>query len=59
MTSTASTAGTIGRIPVRNIWLLMLYASDLYQELPQEQRVAIEDAPDDLPNLYQFVMTAP
>ena len=57
MTSTASTAGTIGRIPVRNIWLLMLYASDLYQELPQEQRVAIEDAPDDLPNLVAEILT--
>ena len=56
MTSTASTAGTIGRIPVRNIWLLMLYASDLYQELPQEQRVAIEDAPDDLPNLVAEIL---
>lgn len=24
--------GRIGRIPVRNLWLLMLYASDLFRE---------------------------
>ena len=53
MTTVPSTApvGTIGRIPVRNIWLLMLYASDLYRELPKARRVAVEDVPDDLPNL--------
>ena len=25
--------GRVGRIPVRNIWLLMLYASDLFRDL--------------------------
>ena len=57
MTLDTSSLGTIGRIPVRNIWLLMLYASDLYRELPQERRVAIEDAPDDLPNLVAEILT--
>ena len=49
------TAGYIGRIPVRNVWLLLLYASHLYphiyRELPESRRVAVEDAPDDIPNL--------
>lgn len=40
----------IGRIPVRNLWLLMLYASGLYKDL-QAANVATEDDPDDLPNL--------
>ena len=57
MTLDAAPVGTVGRIPVRNIWLLMLYASDLYRELPQERRVAIEDAPDDLPNLVAEILT--
>ena len=59
MTTTVDSAavGTVGRIPVRNIWLLMLYASDLYRELPQSRRVAVEDAPDDLPNLVAEILT--
>jgi 5-methylcytosine-specific restriction enzyme subunit McrC len=42
--------GRIGRIPVRNLWLLMLYASDLYKDLEKEN-VGIEDNPDDIPDL--------
>lgn len=52
--STASTApaaaGHIGRIPVRNLWLLMLYASDLFRT-GGSRAVALEDNPDDLPDL--------
>lgn len=52
--STASTApgaaGYIGRIPVRNLWLLMLYASDLFRS-GGTKAVALEDNPDDLPDL--------
>ena len=48
---------TLGRIPVRNIWLLMLYASDLYRELPHARRVGVEDAPDELPNLVAELLT--
>ncbi|MCY4558184.1 MAG: 5-methylcytosine-specific restriction endonuclease system specificity protein McrC [Chloroflexi bacterium] len=53
MTTVAETAdaGFIGRIPIRNIWLLLLYASQLYQELPEARRVALEEAPDDIPEL--------
>ena len=51
------TTGYIGRIPVRNIWLLLLYASHLYRELPEAQRVAVEDALDDIPDLVAELLT--
>jgi len=40
----------IGKIPIRNLWLLMLYASDIYREL-DAANVAVEDNPDDIPDL--------
>ena len=46
-----STAGFFDGIPVRNIWLLLLYASQLYRELPEARRVQLENAPDDIPDL--------
>ncbi|MEB3186171.1 MAG: 5-methylcytosine-specific restriction endonuclease system specificity protein McrC [bacterium] len=42
--------GFIGRIPVRNLWLLMLYASDLFRT-SGVGKVGLEDRPDDLPDL--------
>ncbi|WP_052606685.1 5-methylcytosine-specific restriction endonuclease system specificity protein McrC [Acidithrix ferrooxidans] len=42
--------GYIGRIPVRNLWLLMLYASDLFREL-ENAKVAVEDNPDEIADL--------
>lgn len=42
--------GFIGRIPVRNLWLLMLYASDLFRTRGIGN-VGLEDSPDDLPDL--------
>ena len=42
--------GRIGRIPVRNLWLLMLYASNLFRVL-ENNKVAVEDNPDDIPDL--------
>lgn len=50
-TTDAAVPGFIGRIPVRNIWLLLLYASQLYRELPEARRVELEEAPDDIPEL--------
>ena len=52
----APTIGFIGRIPVRNIWLLLLYASQLYRELPEARRVELEDAPDDIPELVAEIL---
>lgn len=50
-------AGYIDGVPVRNIWLLLLYASRLYRELPEWRRVAVEEAPDDIPNLVAEILT--
>ncbi len=55
--SDMASAATVGRIPVRNIWLLMLYASDLYRELPRAQSVDVEDDPDELPSLVAELLT--
>lgn len=43
-------SGMLGRIPVRNLWLLMLYASDLYRA-HGARFVDIENNPDDLADL--------
>lgn len=51
------TPGNIDGIPVRNIWLLFLYASQLYRELPTSRRVELEDAPDDIPYLVAEILT--
>ena len=40
----------IGEIPIRNLWLLILYASDLYREF-DAAKVLVEDNPDDIPDL--------
>ena len=47
--------GYVGRIPVRNLWLLMLYASD-FARLPGEDDLAREDPPDELPNLVAEIL---
>lgn len=48
-------AGHIGRIPVRNLWLLMLYASDLFRQL-DHAKTAIEKNPDDIPDLVAEIL---
>lgn len=45
----------IGRIPVRNLWLLMLYASHLFRDLEKAKR-AVEDNPDDIPDLVAEIL---
>ena len=44
------------RIPVRNIWLLMLYASDLFRQLDGNRRAGVEDNPDDIPDLIAEIL---
>ena len=56
-TSDAAPVRLIGRIPVRNLWLLMLYASELYRELPRSDLSGAEDNPDDLPKLLAELLT--
>ena len=47
--------GYVGRIPVRNLWLLMLYASDLFR-LRGDDFVNREDLPDDLPDIVAEIL---
>ena len=47
--------GYVGRIPVRNLWLLMLYASDLFREAGAGW-IALEDSPDEIPDLVAEIL---
>jgi 5-methylcytosine-specific restriction enzyme subunit McrC len=54
--SGAISHGYVGRIPVRNLWLLMLYASELLR-VKHVQKIDIEDNPDDIPDLIAELLT--
>ena len=56
MNEVEAPAGLVGRIPVRNIWLLMLYASRLFRDLPASRKYAVEETPDDIPNLVAEIL---
>ena len=47
--------GFVGSIPVRNLWLLMFYASHLFREQGRA-RISLEDAPDDIPDLVARIL---
>lgn len=49
--------GYVGRIPVRNLWLLLLYASDLFRETGFAG-VSREENPDRLPDLLAEILSA-
>lgn len=51
------TRGQVDGIPIRNLWLLMLYASDLYRHASAEKKAAAEDNPDDIPDLVAEILT--
>jgi 5-methylcytosine-specific restriction enzyme subunit McrC len=53
--ASVDTDGYIGRIPVRNLWLLMLYASDLFRTRGIGN-VGLEANPDDLPDLIAEIL---
>ena len=44
------------KVPVRNIWLLMLYASDLYRHTRDERITSIEENPDDIADLVAEIL---
>lgn len=44
------------RIPVRNLWLLMLYASELFTEDSRLRTAGVEDNPDELLDLVAAVL---
>lgn len=45
----------LGKIPVRNLWLLMLYASDLYRQLGSA-KIAVEDNPEEIADLVAEIL---
>ena len=45
----------VGQIPVRNIWLFMLYASDLYRDFDQAN-IDVEENPDHIPDLVAEIL---
>ena len=45
----------IGKIPVRNLWLLMLYASDLYRQIGTA-KISVEDNPDEIADLVAEIL---
>jgi 5-methylcytosine-specific restriction enzyme subunit McrC len=49
--------GYVGRVPVRNLWLLMLYASDLFQ-MRETGGVGLEENPDELPDLVAEILAS-
>lgn len=49
-------SGFVGDIPVRNLWLLMLYASELFQTNGFAD-VRAEESPDDLPALVAEILS--
>lgn len=53
--ASTNTEGFIGRIPVRNLWLLMLYASDLFRTRGIG-KIGVEDSPHDLPDLVAEIL---
>jgi len=53
--STEAGPGYVGRIPVRNLWLLMLYASDLFR-MRGIGEVGVEKNPDELPDLLAEIL---
>ncbi len=53
--SPVEASGHIGRIPVRNLWLLMLYASDLFRTRGLGN-VGLEDRPEELPDLVAEIL---
>ena len=47
--------GYIGEVPVRNLWLLLLYASDLFRHQSETEQ-GIEDNPDDVADLVAEIL---
>ena len=45
-----------GKIPIRNLWLLMLYASDLKNLFGGNARIAIEENPEEIADLVADIL---
>jgi 5-methylcytosine-specific restriction enzyme subunit McrC len=51
----AGTIRRLGKIPVRNLWLLMFYASDLYRYIGSS-KVDVEENPDEIADLVAAIL---
>lgn len=51
-----STPKLIGKIPVRNLWLLLLYASDLYRQLDTAAKSDVENNPEKISDLVAEIL---
>lgn len=51
-----TTTGQIGGLPVRNLWLLMLYASQMFRQI-HHGKVGVEKNPDDIPDLVAEILS--
>jgi len=51
----AAQGGRIGRIPVRNLWLLMLYASDLFR-MQGLSHIRLDENPEDIADLVAEIL---
>ena len=48
--------GTVSGIPIRNIWLLMLYASRLFRQIDHNDRCRIEENPDEIADVVAAIL---
>lgn len=48
--------GYIGKVPVRNLWLLMLYSSKEFRVLEESREIKVEDSPDNIPDLVANIL---
>ncbi len=49
--------GFVGHIPIRNIWLLMLYASEYFKQV-ENSNIQVEENPEDIPDLIAEILAA-
>lgn len=54
-TTSDSQVRHVGKIPLRNLWLLILYASDLYRQLGTA-KIDVEDNPEDISDLAAEIL---
>ena len=57
ISKTPEEIGKIGRIPVRNLWLLMLYASELFRHIDRSKKISAEENPDYIPDLVAEILS--
>ncbi len=57
ISKTSEEVRKIGSIPVRNLWLLMLYASELFRYIDYRKKISVEKNPDLIPDLVAEILS--